>query len=479
MAIRAYNLAEGCSGIIATVQGGSLGYRIITNSTWKCQSLVDDGWEQPGYDDSDWPVAHEVGQNGVVAGCSWIPLPSLPADAFWIWSQGFIDYDIIMNCRTTLPVCQYNVCENGGTCLLNQPTLCRCPVHYGGRFCELEIDECDAQPCQNGGLCDLIDDGLGYICSCGVGYTGINCETDTTPCASSPCENEGTCIYDIVDDSYYCSCVNGFTGFNCETDIDECESTPCANGATCIDGIDAVTCVCVPGFTGNLCQIQINFCASNPCQNGATCNQGINSYTCSCHPGTTGNHCEIGVGNCAVNPCLNGGTCTLDGQGEVDCLCTEGWYGQRCEFNVDFCQSNPCLHNGTCITGDNRYDCNCNPAYTGDRCEFVVPHCGSRMAQSVYSPVRNFWVLCEINIIDHFQDVNTPCRELIADINHYGDSENILANGGSFGCFVTRYPEEMAEGACVPHYNNDQRLANCLSCTHMGVGIYVLPPTTP
>jgi malate dehydrogenase (oxaloacetate-decarboxylating)(NADP+) len=94
----------------------------------------------------------------------------------------------------------------------------------------------------------------------------------------------------------------------------------------------------------------------------------------------------------------------------------------------------------------------------------------------MYPPSRNFWVLCEINVIDNPGHVSTPCRDLIVGINHYNDSDTILALGGSFGCFPSKFPDELSESACVPDYRMDAVLSDCLSCTHMGVCILEPPP---
>lgn len=32
---------------------------------WKCSTTCEDGWEQPGFDDSAWPVSTDAGINGV------------------------------------------------------------------------------------------------------------------------------------------------------------------------------------------------------------------------------------------------------------------------------------------------------------------------------------------------------------------------------------------------------------------------------
>jgi len=101
------------------------------------------------------------------------------------------------------------------------------------------------------------------------------------------------------------------------------------------------------------------------------------------------------------------------------------------------------------------------------------------MLTSPYPPMRDFWVLCEINVIDHPVYLNTPCRDLIVDINHYNNSQTILALGGTFGCFVTRFPDELSDGACFNDYNQGATLGSCFSCTHMGVCLRVPPPLGP
>jgi len=206
--------------------------------------------------------------------------------------------------------------------------------------------------------------------------------------------------------------------------------------------------------------------------NAGTCLDRVNGYTCSCHSGYTGDHCETGVGSCETNPCLNGGTCTLDGpDGAVLCICAPGWLDPLCDRNENECYSEPCQNGGTCIDGDGEFECRCTPVYQGPTCSSVVPNCGDIMVKSMYPAVNGFWILCEIDLDDQ-QYLNTPCPDLIVGINHYNDSATIKSLGGNFGCFPTRYPDEI-RSACVDDYNHDRTLAGCLSCTVMGVCIRV------
>jgi len=471
VAIRASNVLGGCSGIMVAAFDPELGYEFVSDRQWKCSNTPGAGWEFLGYDDSDWLPAIEYARNGdIVTGCPWFIIADMPTTASWIWTQANFDGDEAISCRGYTPVCDATPCQNGGTCQINSANLCLCPVRWSGRFCEQQINECDSNPCQNGGRCELDDQG--YSCECSINFTGTNCETDISACSSHPCQNGGTCIFDDEGD-YTCACPPGFSGLDCETDTDECASTPCLNGATCRDGINSVTCECAPGFTGVFCQIDINECLSDPCQNDGTCVDRVNGYVCSCHPGYTGTQCETGVGACESNPCQNGGTCTLGGPGgAVECICGPGWLDPLCSTNENECLSNPCKNGATCIDGDGEFECQCTPVYQGTTCSEVVPNCGDIMVKSMYPAGNDFWILCEINLADHAQHVNTPCRDLIVGINHYNDSSTITSLGGNFGCFPTKFSNDV-RSACVDNYNQDRTLGGCLTCTVMGVCLRV------
>jgi len=475
VAIRGINILGGCSGIMAEVQDHPDGLEFYTTVNWKCSAFPGANWQNLGYDDSTWEPAHTIATNGqLVPGCSIIPIPQISEFAYWIWTPNFLeDVDNTVSCRGYTTVCQeLDPCRNGGSCLPNSAEFCACPVRFGGPFCETPINECDSQPCKNGGQCDLSDEQPGYVCDCGAFYSGPTCEIDLTACASAPCENGATCIHD-GEGGFSCSCVPGYAGELCEDDIDECACDPCLNGGTCYDEINRYRCECALGFEGEACATNINDCLPEPCLNGATCVDGIASFVCECHPGWSGYLCEIGEGLCESSPCLNGGTCTLSEAGAVVCLCTEGWFGPTCDSNQDDCRFEPCENGGTCVDGNNDFTCTCHPFYEGKTCRDPVPHCGSLMAESSYGPARNFWAMCEIDILNHPTLLTTPCNQLIRDVNIYNNSANILAIGGNFGCFVTKYPDEMPAGACVDNYNQNVQLGACLSCTHLGVCIRV------
>jgi hypothetical protein len=88
----------------------------------------------------------------------------------------------------------------------------------------------------------------------------------------------------------------------------------------------------------------------------------------------------------------------------------------------------------------------------------------------MYPATNKFTILCEINAVEHPNDVSTQCSQLIKDINYYDDAATIVEQGGTFGCYPTKFADEVTN-ACVPEYNPETTLASCLSCTHMGVCI--------
>jgi EYS protein len=87
-----------------------------------------------------------------------------------------------------------NKCHNGGQCIEGRGLdfTCDCAPGWKGRFCSVEIDECESSPCQNGAIC--LDKIAAYACICPVGFTGPNCEEDIQVCNDSPCKNSALCL---------------------------------------------------------------------------------------------------------------------------------------------------------------------------------------------------------------------------------------------------------------------------------------------
>jgi len=471
IAIRGVNTVAGsCSGILATLSYPDNSIYNTDNINWKCSSSPLSGWQNVGFDDSTWEIAFSTGLNSeIVPGCSRVPIDNIALNAHWIWTSGYIDYDLVVSCRGYTPVCRESPCLNNGICQNNTGNLCLCPVGYTGTFCETEFDECSSNPCVQG-IC--INDENGYTCQCNINWTGTYCETDLSECSSNPCQNNATCSF--TSPGYECSCAPGFTGVHCESDIDECESNPCEFGGTCHDLVNGFSCTCAGGYTGNFCQTDINECESNPCVNGASCRDDINGFTCQCLGGYTGIHCETGIGNCESSPCLNGGTCIDDPLIPDRCRCPEEWALPFCGVSNDPCANAPCRNGGTCNTFGPSYNCTCPPTLEGIHCENAVADCGDLLTQSTIAPTPGFWALCHITSLQQ-ELANTPCRDLIINISNYGNASDIVAMGGSFGCYNALLEADTIN-ACSSGYRNDLTLSQCgTMCNYMGVCISVPP----
>lgn len=71
--------------------------------------------------------------------------------------------------------CGYNVCRNGGDCIVNGTTFtCRCLPHWTGNTCDQSV-YCLNNRCLHRSLC-IPDQSFSYTCLCTLGWVGRYCE---------------------------------------------------------------------------------------------------------------------------------------------------------------------------------------------------------------------------------------------------------------------------------------------------------------
>ncbi|XP_078263856.1 protein crumbs homolog 1 isoform X2 [Rhinoraja longicauda] len=146
-------------------------------------------------------------------------------------------------CETNIRACSSNPCLRGGQCVelpwlkvygnaTDLPAVsgserasgytCKCRRGYTGSQCEMDVGECDWNPCQNGGTCRNTQEG--YTCHCpaggeqGVFFGGQNCTDILTGCESHGCQNKATCIPYLLGKQHRhrCLCTDGHAGTYCQ-----------------------------------------------------------------------------------------------------------------------------------------------------------------------------------------------------------------------------------------------------------------------
>lgn len=218
-------------------------------------------------------------------------------------------------------------CYNGGTCYLNTKLIgssvsvaqCQCPAPFSGTRCE----NCPDLICVNGGICSMNNNNEA-VCRCPLGYHGRLCDL-------SVCGKFGTAVQinnnnnnnagTATGGGVRCNCFAGYSGKKCE--LNSCDQY-CLNGGTC--RVDVVVvgggqttkqqpkCVCPTFYEGRQCEID-------------RCRQGNDGSPPTGCPGER------------LCDCQNNGTCTRI-HGKDYCKCLRTWGGEKCEVNILLIKSN-------------------------------------------------------------------------------------------------------------------------------------------
>ena len=93
----------GPAGFIGSTPDG----RILTNSTWKCSTVYEDGWNKFGFDDSQWSNAVIVDTNNDPMTHGWKNRPDINSKALWISAAENIPANSTSYCRLDLGTFSY------------------------------------------------------------------------------------------------------------------------------------------------------------------------------------------------------------------------------------------------------------------------------------------------------------------------------------------------------------------------------------
>ena len=160
----------GMASILAEIN--HCGQTFSSGKEWRCSPVEYDGWDLPGFDDSEWPFAADGGVNGV---SPWSKRPQISANARWIWTKDVAE-DI----------------ESASRVIFDQPTrrptvFCRRvkPSAWGN------IISCPAaqerywsdNPDVSGNTLDRF--GVEELCTC----------CDSCECCTHDCESDRSCGY--------------------------------------------------------------------------------------------------------------------------------------------------------------------------------------------------------------------------------------------------------------------------------------------
>ena len=320
--------------------------------------------------------------------------------------------------------CTENICQNGGLCIARHHQIqCYCPAGFSGKFCEVDINECDSMPCYNGGLC--VDLPQSYRCDCREGYTGLQCQDEASDCVPGACPDRAMCKDNPGIGNFQCLCRSGYTGNNCSSTVDPCveNGNPCTNSGMCTPLKQGrFECTCAPGWEGRLCEDNTNDCAEMPCLLGAECTDLINDFKCGCPKGFTGKRCETKIDLCRDSPCMNG--LCIDNFFEHECICNPGFVGESCEINVDDCKVNPCENAGKCVDKIDDFECMCTTGFTGKRCQHEMNYCASNPCENA-ATCTNMKDTFQCNCLAGFvglmcetptdECINSPCNPVGTD----------------------------------------------------------------
>ncbi|XP_061168354.1 fibrillin-2-like [Saccostrea echinata] len=343
---------------------------------------------------------------------------------------------------------------------------CVCKPGWSGRFCDININECeDVSLCQSPEVCT--DTYGSYACICENGYqrntsTGL-CEYSSAcnTWALNACTVDEVCV--DTTDNYTCVCDKGYIRVNgtCQ-DLDECSDMLHNCQHDCVNTIGSYRCTCKTGYnlqiSGRECLSEV----SNPCRSsnkwnfcdhtygGCTVDGGGNPV-CFCRAGYSPiqkdnftlcndlQECWMGISGCShscsntwggfICECPKGFTLDTDRKTCISCADMGKW-GDNC--------TNSCGCGRGALRCDPVTGCVCKQGWTGLHCSQHVDDCSNTSCGTHQKCVHvNFTRLCVCE--DGFQrDSNNLCQDIDeCSTNQHLCTQRCINTKGSYRCSCT------------------------------------------
>ena len=85
-------------GILASAESDAGEEVLVTDGSWRCTKEEEDGWQEPGFTESDsWEDGDSIGKHGV---SPWGKIGQISENANWIWTKNWKAYETVY-CRYT------------------------------------------------------------------------------------------------------------------------------------------------------------------------------------------------------------------------------------------------------------------------------------------------------------------------------------------------------------------------------------------
>ena len=237
----------------------------------------------------------------------------------------------------TIPVVEYNKCQNNGVCTDGVDTYtCACVTGFSGKECAVNIDECDTNTCSGHGTC--IDGVNSYKCECTDNWFGASCESQTNKCNGKVCNNVPITCTTIGNE---CKCISGWHDKEGECEKNRCQ---CSGGGEPVDEC--------PQDNKNMCKSCTNgLLIDGNCINVCKCANGVVADVCPQHDTNICKSCDEGFVKDESDQCVKSCVCDNGIAAEEDECPTNGAMKCKSCNTKYYLKNNMChVHSSVCTS---------------------------------------------------------------------------------------------------------------------------------